>query len=127
MIILSFLKDGKAQEYSTSYGGRPHHRRSITEQDQANGKRVSSLDRTTLGRASRSPHLTSIAHGTPEGPRSLSAERNYRDARIRGNGGPHLSGIHVKSSPVSSVGDYSPTGKITPQGKIVSNFKLNYI
>ena len=77
---------------------------------------MSSLDRTTLGRASRSPHLTSMSHGTPEGPRSLSAERNYRDSRIRGNGGPHMSAIHVKSSPVSSMDDYSPTGKITPQG-----------
>ena len=87
------------------------------------GKRVSSLDRaTTSGVAGlRSPNATSTTRVTPDGPRSLSAERagsSFRDSRIRGNGGSgHLSGLHVKSSPVSSVGDYSPTGKVTPQGK----------
>ena len=87
------------------------------------GKRVSSLDRaTTSGVAGlRSPNASSTTRGTPDGPRSLSAERagsSFRDSRIRGNGGSgHLSGLHVKSSPVSSVGDYSPTGKVTPQGK----------
>ena len=105
-------------EYSSGYGGRPN-RRSVTESEQVNVKRVSSLDRTTLGGSSRSPNHTTASHGTPDGPRSLSAERtgaNYRELRIRGNGRSNLSGINIKSSPVSSVGDYSPTGKITPQG-----------
>ena len=97
-------------------------RRSITENEQGHVKRVSSLDRTTLTGGSRSPNHTSISHGAPEGPRSLSAERGgigYRESRIRGNGSNPLAGVHVKSSPVSSVDDYSPTGKITPQGNYI--------
>ena len=68
-----------------------------------------------------------MSHGAPEGPRSLSAERNYRDARMRGNGGPHTSGSYIKSSPVSSIDDYSPTGKMSPHGNTSSinkHFKM---
>ena len=97
------------------------------------GKRVSSLDRaTTSGVAGlRSPNATSTTRVTPDGPRSLSAERagsSFRDSRIRGNGGSgHLSGLHVKSSPVSSVGDYSPTGKVTPQGKFYNMQMIQFL
>ena len=112
------------QEYQGGYNGRTQYRRSITENESGHHvKRVSSLDRTTSGGAhTRSPNHTSMSHGTPDGLRSISAERtggpSYRDSRIRGNGGGnHLSGLHVKSSPVSSLGEYSPTGKSTPQGK----------
>ena len=81
------------------------------------------MDRTTLRTISRSPNLVSMSHGAPEGPRSLSAERNYRDARMRGNGGPHTSGSYIKSSPVSSIDDYSPTGKISPHGNTSSIYE----
>lgn len=107
-------------DYSGAHGVRPHQR-SISENEQGHqAKRVSSLDRTTSGGGSRSPSHASISHGAPGVSRSLSAERtgvNYHDSKLRGTGGNHMSGLRVKSSPVSSTGDYSPTGKITPQGK----------
>ena len=115
-------------------GGHRQNHRSMTDDDPLPpGKRVSSLDRaTTSGVAGlRSPNASSTTRGTPDGPRSLSAERagsSFRDSRIRGNGGSgHLSGLHVKSSPVSSVGDYSPTGKVTPQGKLYNMQMIHFL
>ena len=115
-------------------GGQRHNHRSMADDDPLPpGKRVSSLDRaTTSGVAGlRSPNASSTTRGTPDGPRSLSAERagsSFRDSRIRGNGGSgHLSGLHVKSSPVSSVGDYSPTGKVTPQGKFYNMQMIQFL
>ena len=106
-------------EYSRGHEVRSHQR-SLAENDQENhGKRVSSLDRATSGGGVRSPSHASLSHGTTGVTRSLSAERaggNYHDSKLRGVAGNHFSGVHVKSSPTSSVGDYSPTGKITPQG-----------
>ena len=115
-------------------GGHRQNHRSMTDDDPLPpGKRVSSLDRaTTSGVAGlRSPNASSTTRGTPDGPRSLSAERagsSFRDSRIRGNGGSgHLSGLHVKSSPVSSVGDYSPTGKVTPQGRFYNIHMIQFL
>ena len=114
-------------DHPSGHGVRPNQR-SISENEQGNqGKRVSSLDRTTSGGGTRSPGHASVPHRAPGVSRSLSAERtgvNYHDSKLRGTGGNHLSsGLHVKSSPVSSAGDYSPTGKITPQGKKLKQFK----
>ena len=103
-------------DFSGGHGLKSQQRRLSGTDHGLQSKRVSSLDRVLSGNGDvRSPNQASLSHGTSGQvlSRSLSAERagvNYHDPKIRGTRGSHLPGVQLKSSPVSSVGDYSPTG-----------------